>query len=153
MNNKTRKLGEAKYFYDRMVEVQKTEIQHNREYFTYNFSAFLSASRSVLQYMCDEIKRKMEPTAKQEAKTWYEEKMVASPVLRFFKGNRDINIHSTPIMPIGHIVAIGSSSVSFRYSFSARPEPDKEVLHLCEIYLDELEKFINEGLSKGHITK
>jgi hypothetical protein len=73
------KLEEARYFYDRMIEVQKNEIKNNRKFFTYNFSAFLSASRSVLQYMCDEIKRKMEPTAKQEAKTWYEEKMVASP--------------------------------------------------------------------------
>jgi hypothetical protein len=152
MNNKIRKLGEAKYFYDRIVEVQKTEIQNNREYFTYNFSAFLSASRSVLQYMCKEIERKKVLVAKQEAKKWYEGKMAASPNLQFFKGKRDINIHTAPIMPIGHIVAVGSSSITFRYSFSARPKPDKEVLHLCRIYLSELEEFLNDGILKGHIT-
>lgn len=151
MERKKKKLDEAKYFYDRMVEVQKTEIQHNREYFVYNFSAFLSAARSVLQYMCKEIDRKKDPAARQEAKKWYEGKMAASPNLQYFKGKRDINIHTTPIMPIGHIVAIGSS-VSFRYSFSARLKPDKEVLHLCRIYLAELEEFLNEGVSKGYIT-
>jgi len=153
MDRKKKKLDEAKYFYDRMVEVQKTEIKHNREYFTYNFSAFLSASRSVLQYMCTEIKQKKDPAAKQEAKKWYEGKMAASPNLRFFKGKRDINIHTTPIMPLGHIVAVGSGSISFRYSFSARLKSDNDVLHLCKVYLDELEEFINEGVSKGHITK
>jgi len=146
------KLEEARYFYDRMIEVQKNEIQNNRKFFTYNFSAFLSAARSVLQYMCKEIGRKKETAARQEAKKWYDGKMVASPVLGFFKGERDINIHITPIRPIGHIVAIGSSSISFRYSFSARRKPEKEVIPSCKVYVGELEMFINEGVSKGYIT-
>ena len=152
MNRKTWKLAEARYFYDRMVEVQKTVIQHNREYFTYNFSAFLSASRSVLQYMWTEIKRNQDLGAKQEAKKWYEERMAASPMCQFFRGKRDSNIHVTPIMPIGHIIAIVPGPIAFRYSFSARPKPEKEVLPLCSVYLAELEEFINDGVSKAHIA-
>jgi hypothetical protein len=152
MNKKTQKLAEAKYFYDRMVEVQNTVVSHNREYYIYNFSAFLSASRSVLQYMWTEIKRKQDLVPKQEAKRWYEGRMAASPNCQFFKGKRDSNIHTTPIMPIGHILAVVPGPVAFRYSFSARPKPEKEVLPLCSAYLAELEEFINEGVSKGHIT-
>ena len=68
MNKKTQKLAEAKYFYDRMVEVQNTVVSHNREYFIYNFSAFLSASRSVLQYMLEEIEQNKGPIQQLEAR-------------------------------------------------------------------------------------
>lgn len=146
------KLAEARYFYDRMLEVQTNEVENNRRYFIYNFSAFLSASRSVLQYMWKEIDRNKEPTAKQAAKKWLADRAAASPVLGFFKGKRDINIHATPVMPIGHIVAVGSSSVTFRYSFDAKLKPEGEVPHLCRVYLEELESLISEGISMGHIT-
>ena len=152
MNEKTQKIAEARYFYDRMVEVQQTVIQHNREYFIYNFSAFLSASRSVLQYICSEIEQKQDSKAIEEAKKWYEGRMAASPKFRFFKGKRDINIHVTPITPIGHIVAVVPGPITFRYSFSARPKPEKEVLPLCNAYLAELEETIREGVLKGYIT-
>jgi len=152
MNKKGQKLAEAKYFYDRMVEIQNTVVSHNREHFIYSFSAFLSASRSVLQYMCREIEQKKDLVAKQEAKKWYDGKMTASQNLKFFKGKRDINIHTTPIMPIGHIIAVVPGPVAFRYSFSAKRKPEKEVLPLCLSYLAELEEFINDGVSKGYIT-
>jgi hypothetical protein len=152
MNKKTQKLAEAKYFYDRMVEVQNTVVSHNREYFIYNFSAFLSASRSVLQYMLEEIEQKKDPIQQLEARQWYDKKMAASPRLKFFKDKRDINIHVSPIKPIGHIIAIVPGPVAFRYSFSVKRKPEKEVLPLCLAYLTELENFINNGVSKGYIT-
>lgn len=152
MNEKAQKLAEAKYFYDRMVEVQKIVIQHNREYFTYNFSAFLTAARSVLQYMNEEIEQLKDPGAKQEAKKWYEGRIAASPKLRFFRDKRDINIHVSPIRPIGHITAVVPGPVTFRYSFSAKRKPEKEVLPLSLAYLAELEEFISDGVSRQHIT-
>jgi hypothetical protein len=82
------KLEEAKYFYSRMVEEQ-TKVNN----FKFNLSAFLSSSRSVLQYALEEAKKI------RGGQKWYDNFMSNSPILRFFKDKRDINIHTEPIEP------------------------------------------------------
>lgn len=82
------KLEEAKYFYHRMIE-KKENISH----FKYNLSAFLSSARSVLQYALKEAK------TKEGGRMWYNNFVSNNPVLGFFKGKRNINIHTKPIQP------------------------------------------------------
>jgi len=174
-----KKLEEAKYFYSKVIEEQE-----HRENFTYNLSAFLSPARSVLQYTLNEARTK--PGGQQ----WYDNCISASPVLRFFKDKRDINIHTEPIQPQAHY-KLGlsetihlSSSVSItvtdkdgnikqQYS-SGKPNPipkesqtsavmevkykfnnwggSEDVLTLCQIYVQELENVIKDGINKGFIT-
>ena len=86
MNEKT-KLKEAKYFYAKMLNEQG-----NRDAFVYN----LSAARSVLQYALEEAR------VKKDGQKWYEKLMISSPLLKFFKDERDINIHAEPVLPKAH---------------------------------------------------
>lgn len=82
--NEEVKLKEAKYFLNRMKEVKA-----NYEDFVFNLSAFISAARSIAQYMHNE-------TSSSGNLSWYESKMSSSDVLRFFKSTRDLNIHLIP---------------------------------------------------------
>lgn len=84
--NETKKIAEAEYF---LAQMQKEE--NNRDAFTFNLSAFLSAARSVLQYASNEAE------SKPSGKKWYETFMANSPILRFFRGKRNINIHVEPV--------------------------------------------------------
>ena len=77
-----KKLNEAKYFLKRMIE-ETNQIDH----FIFNLSAFLSSSRSILQYALEELK------TKQGGQKWYNQYMTNEAMFRFFKDKRDINIH------------------------------------------------------------
>jgi len=81
-----KKFKEAEYFYSKMIEEQE-----HREIFKNNLSAFLSSARSVLQYALLEAETKL------GGKRWYDNYMSSSRVLKFFKCERDINIHEEPI--------------------------------------------------------
>ncbi len=80
------KIREARYFLDCLRE-QVTEHDPN---FRYSLSAFLSAGRSVLQY----FHRKAKSGNRVK---WYEKKVSCNTVLKFFKDQRDINIHEHPV--------------------------------------------------------
>jgi len=82
------KLKEAKYFFSRMIE-SKERIDG----FIHNLSAFLSASRSILQYALKEAK------ATQGGEKWYSDNVSNSPILKFFRDKRDLNIHEEPVRP------------------------------------------------------
>ncbi len=86
--NEKKKLEEAKYFLSRMNEEQKT-----KEIFVFNLSAFLSATRSVLQYALKES------VQKPGGQNWYDKIMSISPELRFLKDERNTNIHEEPTNP------------------------------------------------------
>jgi hypothetical protein len=75
------KLNEAKYFL-KMMEINQGDIQK----FKYNFSAFLSASRSVTFYLKKEFKRY--PTFDQRYSE-IQEKMRSDALLKFFKDTRN----------------------------------------------------------------
>jgi hypothetical protein len=91
--NEKKKLDEAKYFYSKMSSEQEI-----RDAFTFNLSAFLSATRSILQYALEEAKNK------QGGQIWYDNLMKSSLELRFFKDKRDLNIHEKPIHPKAHYI-------------------------------------------------
>ena len=68
-----KKLEEAKYFYKAMIKERE-----DREFFCYNLSAFLSASRSVLQYSLEEDK------TKKDGKKWYDSHMTNNPIFNSY---------------------------------------------------------------------
>ena len=80
------KLEEARYFRARMDQT----VDH-RTAFTYELSAFLTATRTVLQYLREEC-------VKAGNKGWYDGKM-GDQTLGFFKSARDMNIHRRPVEP------------------------------------------------------
>lgn len=172
-----RKLDEAKYFYSRMVKEQS-----NRDNFSYNLSAFLSSARSVLQYAFSELKEN-------KGKKWYDSYVSASPILRFFKNKRNINIHTEPVSPVKntHLTSKDTVDISdlvliihrdkngniiqqHSNEFHSKAESTKghvvrqveykfsdwkgneSVLVLCQKYLQELERLIENGVTKGFIT-
>jgi len=176
--NKKAKIKEAGYFLARMKDEQQ-----NRENCEFNLSAFLSAARSVLQYAGKEA------TAKKGGQQWYDNWMSASPILKFFRSKRNINIHVEPIKPSaqfqatltqkadisesiiivrrdkdGKIISKYSSEapkpkpekpgtsveMKVRYKFSDWPG-DEDVLTLCDNYIQELKKIVQDGVSKGFI--
>jgi len=82
------KLEESKYFFSRMSETKNETVG-----FIYNLSAFLSASRSVLQYTLKEAK------VKDGGSKWYYDYVLSNPILKFFRDKRDLNIHEKPVRP------------------------------------------------------
>jgi len=85
------KLREAWYFYSRMVSETA-----NRDNLFFDLSAFLSATRSVLQYALKEAR------TKSGGQQWYDKHIASSKVLAFFKGKRDISVHMQPIQVNQH---------------------------------------------------
>ena len=90
-------------------------VKANYEEFVYNLSAFISASRSITQYM------HLETTTNGNS-SWYESKMINSDILKFFKSTRDLNIHIIPyqlqkhvtvqVNPLTLTASIASTSIS-----------------------------------------
>jgi hypothetical protein len=85
--NEKEKLAEANFYLSKM-----NEEKNNSEHFKFYLSAFLSASRCVLQYAWNEIKSN-------NHLLWYNDYVSKHPPLGFFKERRDINIHSSPVNP------------------------------------------------------
>jgi len=81
------KLLEAEDFLNRMIGKQDDYFK-----FTHNLSAFLSATRTVMYYMLEELKG-----TKNQA--WLDKKMNRSDILKFFKYTRDKNTHLLPCRP------------------------------------------------------
>jgi hypothetical protein len=106
--NEIKKLEEAKYFYSKMFDEQM-----NKDGFIFNLSAFLSAARSVLQYALKEASTNL------GGQKWYDKVMVSSPVLTFFKDERDINIHTEPTLPKAHYTLHAEVGVYMFGSLSA----------------------------------
>jgi hypothetical protein len=105
------KLDEAGFFYSRMI----SEVD-DRQSFIYHFSAFLSSARSVLQYALSEVESKKGKM--KEGKQWYLKMVSSSPVLSFFKAERNINIHEKPVKPLRHLI-IEPPPLVIHLSFSA----------------------------------
>ena len=112
--SKKAKIKEAEYFLARMKEEQ-----NNREHFVHNLSAFLSSARSVLQYAERESDPGENQNAKPGAKTWYDDLMSSSRILKFFKCKRDINIHEEPVKPSAHFQATFKEKIGISESIIA----------------------------------
>lgn len=83
------KLEEARHFIEQM---RREETLNDHQVVRFNTSAFLTATRSVLQYL---LKRCRESGQTQ----WYDERVSSSEWCRFFKDIRDGNIHTEPYKP------------------------------------------------------
>lgn len=99
------KLAEAEYFFTEMQRVAQ-----DPKAFRYEFSAFLSAARSVLQYALKEAQSKL---GKEAGDAWYTAHLKAAPVLRFMKEVRNSDVHEQPVVPARDItIRFGGSSTS-----------------------------------------
>ncbi len=105
MVHKKKKLAEARYFFSLM----RQEL-NDREKFTFNLSAFLSAARSVLQYALEEAKNK------KGGQQWYDNHITGNSVLSFFKDKRDVNIHFEPITPMQYTDLVAHNTVHLQES-------------------------------------
>lgn len=170
--NENKKLNEAKYFLSQMKNsIEKPEV------FEYNLSAFLSASRSILQYSYEESKN----NGKQK---WYDDFVNSSSFIKYFKDKRDTNIHYIPIKTLQRhefsTILIPSLTVTIKTINKDEKVKDnvknekslegsnkseykmrihfkdwngeEDVLELCAKYLNELLLFLEEGINKKYIS-
>ncbi|MFW6196909.1 MAG: hypothetical protein ACOC5D_06205 [Thermoplasmatota archaeon] len=168
-------MEEAKFFYSKMEETKRKGKE-----FTYNLSAFLTAARSILQYLRDEVKGGPN-------QSWYDNYVSSNKILQFFKDRRDFNIHEEPINPkekvritetlslsesltikkddeiIHHSDELSNSEAEKNNQKSQKAEVEhsyifkewggkEPVLELCKKYLKELENMLEEGVKKGIIS-
>ena len=84
--NEQAKLDEAAHF-----RRQMKATEHDPEDFKHNVSAFLTAARSVLMYAFTEVGRG------RPGRAWLDGRMSRSPLLQFFKDQRDLSVHHKPV--------------------------------------------------------
>jgi len=170
------KIEEARFFCSQMAK------KENEEHFGYYLSAFLTSSRSILQYALEEAK------SKTGGQGWYDVEVSNSKIIQFLKDKRDVNIHCEPLtlkrdialelsetIHLGEEVSItitdkdgnikGRSTSKFQPFKSALSKGfvsirhkfddwkgDEDVLFICEQYLNDLEELVKDGKSKGFLT-
>jgi hypothetical protein len=117
--NETKKLQEAKYFLTKMEETREDPNS-----FVYNLSAFLSAARSVLQYVFNETRK----TA--NGNQWYQSFVKSSNTLKFFKDKRDVNIHKKPVSPPSNVqIKITDSAQISEYILIVVRDKDENIIN------------------------
>jgi hypothetical protein len=107
MANEEQKFREAAYF----LGVMKANV-NDRNAFIYNFSALITAARSVVQYAFEECRP--DPTAR----AWYDNYISNTDMIRYFRDKRDINIHEEPVLPNAayHVEATMHLTISGTFS-------------------------------------
>lgn len=70
---------------------QMAKVDRDPESFRYEFSAFVAAARSVLQFAHREAK------GKPDGQDWYKSVMAGSALLQFFREKRNLDIHEEPV--------------------------------------------------------
>jgi predicted lipid-binding transport protein (Tim44 family) len=108
MSDQEKKLNDAEYFYGELVDKFNNE---QFEKFNYNLSAFLTATRSILQYTYESSKDKGKLND-------YNKLISKNRIIGFFKEKRDINIHEVPVNSVQQInmdicatITISTSSI------------------------------------------
>jgi hypothetical protein len=158
------KIEEAAFFLDHMAKREQEPKPYK-----YNVSAFLSAARSILQYARDEA------LTKAGGQQWYDGRTAGSPLLRFFRDKRDVNVHQEPVEPtrtftvrhetrllhdvlhdededdVWPPVPVPSATMTYHYRFDDWSGPE-DVPTLCRQYLDELRRVVADGQAKAFIT-
>jgi hypothetical protein len=170
------KLEEAKFFYSLM-----TSTQTKGNDFRYMLSAFLNASRSVLLYALKEIKQNPLSLAwynsyvpthpplgffKDKRDVNIHEKPIGLNVHVILTASIGLSASVTVVHrdKDGNIIGQRTVSDSNPSAQPSRPIPPKvqfffddwtgneDVLALSQMYLSELDKFVQEAKSKGYIT-
>jgi len=121
--NERYKIGEAKFFLARMEE-----SLGNREAYRYYLSAFLAAAQSVTQYAREEAKSR-------GGEQWYDKTIAGNVVLSY------------------------TSQTVFRHRFADWPGAEdrsdssqrhsEDLIGISQRYIEELEKFVQEGIEEG----
>ena len=160
------KLREARYFLERMQE----NITSNRDAFTFNLSAFLSAARSVRQFLMAEYRCVTgfgEWWKAKRQNEWLDPIKAANV---FFEDARNQVIHQRIVQPRAHLGDFraviltptgsasphtqddekgqqpNSESSSVTYFFTGFE--DKDVLTLCAEYIARLDSLVDECEAK-----
>ena len=133
------KLQEAKYFYEKM-----TESVDFPPIFGYNLSAFLSASRSILQYLLKDVK------TQKKGKVWYDDLIKNSKYAKYFRDKRDTNIHQN-ILQTKKGIDINKGQIKIIYYFKDWKNSE-DIIQLCNNYLNELQAFLQDGHKKRFLN-
>lgn len=175
--NEQEKIKEARYFLGLL-----RDFQNDREKFIYNLSAYLHAGRSPLQYACKEARQKSGGQAWYDNQvtgnrvvSFLKDERDLNVHVKPVSPNAGVDLRATDNMSISESVLIatiradgtlerrevsspGSTALNLsdltltlRYFF-----PDwsgnEDVITLCEIYLQEVERIVADGVSKGFMT-
>jgi hypothetical protein len=175
-----KKIREAEFFYALLLEEEQT-INDSPDRFGWYLSAFLSAARSVLQYVHKEAvgERVSIPHTpcssttlrggKPGGQVWYDTAVSKSHVLQYFKEKRDVNIHKQPINAIREFELLIDDSiwmgaappipghvswpvkVTDKYKFDDWPGTEA-ILTLCIKYVRELRALVQDGQARGLLS-
>lgn len=150
--NERFKYGEASYFAGHLAD---PAIEYTK--FRYELSAFLSASRSLLQFARHQVKQR------RGGLEWYDSWVRKEPLIVFFRNQRNDNVHRSPVqvprvfrkvvsdhITIGEDLRIPLTHVSteVEYRFDSWPGPESAV-ELIQQYLVTLDRFLVVGVSEG----
>lgn len=153
------KVNEANFFLEKLNQSITRDSMREVRYY---LSAFLSASRSILQYSLSKAKSRNPSQQK-----WYENR-VRNDMFLFFKNLRDSNIHRQPVSYSKNCtVCVGTTLIDretlgetyipslnkdyYRYYFKDWPKND-DLGSLSSNYLKEIKQLVDEGIAKGYIS-
>lgn len=166
--NENAKLEEAKYFLEKM-----NSLRMNREDFEFNLSAFLNSSRSVFQYAKKEcqtksggqtwydnkilsnsiikfLKDKRDINIHTEPIKTQTEHLIESTATIYVSGSATVTDKNGNIISHRNFgqkappTNPDKTKVSIIYKFNDWPG-DEDIITLCDTYIKEIEKFIDEG--------
>ena len=171
------KIREARFFLERMEESVE-----DREAFRYYLSGFLSAARSVLQYALEEIKKKGGQkwydniVAGNEVLSFFKDKRdvnihdepvnpsshisiaISEPISVFDALATEVYINGKLVeknKPKGDLPppkpTESRSEATVRYRFDDWSGPE-DVIALSRRYIEELERFVKEGIEQGYLS-
>lgn len=136
--NERSKVEEAEYFFKQIL-ISKND----RKIYHFNLSAFLSAGRSVVQYIYEKAKSK--PTGQ----SWYDKTIKEYPIIGYLKDKRDENIHTAPISANNDVtIKLGEGKTEYRFFFKDG-DTEKDVENLAKKYIEALNNFINDAMENN----
>jgi hypothetical protein len=115
------KIDESKHF---LAQMEQSQLDSTA--FRFNVSAFLNASRSVLQYAYKEVDKSCPP------KKWYEDSVSGDDVIKVLRDERNLNIHTKPTEPPGTFESALSSELCFQTGGTIENVRDGRVIQHTE---------------------
>ena len=137
---KQEKINEARYFLGGM-----REVLDQPEHFRYELSAFMSAARSVFQYIHKEVKTDPPKLA------WYESQVSSNPVIQFLRNARNTSIHARPVRPkqVVHAVVTDRMTASAG-AWLTRVDADGTVSHGPAPYIEPTPPVVEQAPHVSH---
>jgi hypothetical protein len=143
--NEDDKIAEAEYFIHWLKEAPS-------EYVRFEFSAFLNAARSVLQYAREEAK------TKSGGQFWYDSEVKVDPLTGVLTNTRDINTHFRPIpVTVSATATVGGPAPPppvrpvDAYSLTGWPG-NENLVDLSERFLNEIRRIVSVGRARGFLS-